>query len=62
MNAPERTPPPLRTRFSFPRPPRDIAAWLLPWVIAVASGFLLDLIGMPVAWLIGPMIASVVLA
>lgn len=62
MGEPESTASPFRARFTIPPSPRDIAAWLLPWVIAVASGFLLDLIGMPVAWLIGPMIASVVLA
>lgn len=52
----------LRSFRSTPRTPRDTASWLGRWLIVIASGFLLDLAGMPVAWLIGPMIASVILA
>jgi len=51
-----------RIHHPLPRGPRDTAAWLTPWVIVIVSGYLLDVLGMPVAWLIGPMIASVVLA
>ena len=57
-----RTPPSLRPRVSIPRDPRAFVAWLARWLVVIASGFLLDLAGMPVAWLIGPMIASVILA
>ena len=41
---------------------RRHVAWIGRWLIVIASGFVLDLVGMPVAWLIGPMIAAVILA
>ncbi len=44
------------------RSPREVALWIGRWAIVIAAGWLLDLAGMPVAWLIGPMIAAVVLA
>jgi hypothetical protein len=47
---------------AIPRDPREIARWAGRWLIVIAAGWLLDLAGMPVAWLIGPMIAAVVLA
>ena len=50
------------TRSALQSPPRDAAAWLGRWLIVIAAGLVLDLAGMPVAWLIGPMIAAVVLA
>ncbi len=54
-------------RFAGTRPalrssPRAVAVWASRWLIVIAAGWLLDLAGMPVAWLIGPMIAAVVLA
>ncbi len=33
-----------------------------PWVVIVLAGYLGDLVGVPVAWLVGPMIAAVVLS
>lgn len=45
----------------MPTTPVEIAQWLWPWIMVVASGYLLDIAGMPVAWLIGPMIVAVTL-
>lgn len=47
---------------SVPLSPRRVATWLLPWIAVIAAGYLLDLAGMPVAWLIGPMLVAVALA
>jgi uncharacterized protein len=47
---------------SLPRTPRDAASWLGRWLAVVAAGWLLSIAGMPVAWLIGPMIVAVALA
>jgi len=44
------------------RNPRQGVDWIARWLVVIAAGFVLDLVGMPVAWLIGPMIAAVVLA
>jgi membrane AbrB-like protein len=41
---------------------RNAARWTGRWLVVSAAGWLLDRAGMPVAWLIGPMMASVALA
>ena len=38
---------------------RQVAPRVGPWVVIVAAGLVADAIGMPVAWLVGPMLASV---
>jgi membrane AbrB-like protein len=51
-------------RIAFLRAMVDRIGWLhlvLPWVAIVLAGFLGDRAGVPVAWLVGPMLASVVL-
>lgn len=52
----------LAARGTAPRSPREVALWAGRWAIVIAAGWLLDWVGVPVAWLIGPMIAAVVLA
>lgn len=35
---------------------------ILPWVVIFLAGYLGDMVGLPVAWLVGPMIAAVALS
>ncbi|HEU0165173.1 MAG TPA: AbrB family transcriptional regulator [Thermomicrobiales bacterium] len=53
-----------RATFGDPRrfTRRERVRWIAPWAIVAAVGGSCDLAGVPVAWLIGPMLASVVLS
>jgi len=51
-----------RARYALPRDPRAWGRWLAPWLVLLATGFAAQAIGIPVAWLIGPLLAAVILA